>query len=153
MRNGRPGPVTVEIPVDVSTMEAPEAALHYQPPKRSPQLPSPGDVKEAVRLLLSAKRPVIWSGMGTLLGNAAPELRELAELIEVPVYCTMPGKSGFDERHPLSLGSGSGATGLHARRWIQESDVLLALGSSLTRTLFGQPIPDGKIIIHNTESI
>jgi thiamine pyrophosphate-dependent acetolactate synthase large subunit-like protein len=53
----------------------------------------------------------------------------------------------------LSLGSGSGATTLQARRWLQESDLLLGLGSSLTRTSYGQPIPDGKIMIHNTESI
>jgi thiamine pyrophosphate-dependent acetolactate synthase large subunit-like protein len=65
----------------------------------------------------------------------------------------MPGKSGFDERHPLALGAGSSSTSLHARRWLQESDLLLALGSSLTRTSYGQPIPDGKTIIHNTESI
>jgi thiamine pyrophosphate-dependent acetolactate synthase large subunit-like protein len=87
------------------------------------------------------------------LSEASAELQELAELTEIPVYCTMPGKSGFDERHPLALGSGSSSAGLHARRWIQESDVLLAVGSSLTRTSYGQPIPDGKHIIHNTESL
>ncbi|MCH8110218.1 MAG: hypothetical protein IIB15_08825, partial [Chloroflexi bacterium] len=103
--------------------------------------------------LLGAKKPVSWSGMGVLLSEASDELRELAELTEIPVYCTMPGKSGFDERHPLSLGSGSGATGQHAHRWLQESDVLMALGSSMSRTGYGQPIPDGKLIIHNTESI
>jgi acetolactate synthase I/II/III large subunit len=145
--------VIVEIPADVGTQEVPEAALHYQPPKRFPQAPSATDVKEAVRLLLSAQKPLIWSGMGTLLAEASAELRELAELTEIPVYCTMPGKSGFDERHPLALGSGSSSTGLHARQWIQESDVLLALGSSLTRTSYGQPIPDGKVMIHNTESL
>jgi len=153
LRNGRSGPVIVEIPADVSTQEVPESALAYQAPKRFPQAPSLGDVKDAVRLLLRAKKPVIWSGMGTLLGEATAELQTLAELIEVPVYCTMPGKSGFDERHPLALGAGSGATSLHARRWLQESDLLLALGSSLTRTSYGQPIPPGKIMIHNTESI
>jgi thiamine pyrophosphate-dependent acetolactate synthase large subunit-like protein len=153
LRNGRSGPVIVEIPADVGTQEVPEAALHYQPPKRFPQAPSATDVKEAVRLLLSAQKPLIWSGMGTLLAEASAELRELAELTEIPVYCTMPGKSGFDERHPLALGSGSSSTGLHARQWIQESDVLLALGSSLTRTSYGQPIPDGKVMIHNTESL
>jgi acetolactate synthase I/II/III large subunit len=104
-------------------------------------------------LLLAAKKPVIWSGMGTLLADATEDLKTLAELTEIPVYCTMPGKSGFDERHPLALGAGSSATGLHARRWLQESDLLLALGSSLTRTSYGQPIPDGKTMIHNTESI
>jgi thiamine pyrophosphate-dependent acetolactate synthase large subunit-like protein len=153
LRNGRPGPVIVEIPADVSTQEVPESSFNYLSPKRLIQTPSAGDVKEAVQLLLGAKKPIIWSGMGTLLGEASEELRMLAELADVPVYCTMPGKSGFDERHPLSLGSGSGATSLQARRWIQESDVLLALGSSLTRTGYGQPIPNGKTMIHNTESL
>ena len=153
LRNGRPGPVIVEIPADVGTQEVPEAAVHYQPPKRSLQAPAAGDVKDALRLLLAAKKPLIWSGMGTLMAEASAELQELAELLEIPVYCTMPGKSGFDERHPLALGAGSAATGLHARRWIQECDVLLGLGSSLTRTGYGQPIPGGKIMIHNTESI
>ena len=153
LRNGRPGPVLVEIPADVGTQEVPEAAMNYLPPKRMPQAPSASDVKDAVRLLLNAKKPVIWSGMGTLMAEASAELREFAELTEVPVYCTMPGKSGFDERHPLALGSGSSSTSRQAYQWLQESDLLLALGSSLTRTGYGQPIPGGKIMIHNTESL
>ncbi|MFN8541805.1 MAG: thiamine pyrophosphate-requiring protein [Thermomicrobiales bacterium] len=153
LRNGRPGPVVVEIPSDVDGQEVPEAALAYQSPVRSPQAPSSGAVKDAVQALLGARKPVIWSGMGTLFSQATEELRELAELTQIPVYCTMPGKSGFDERHPLALGSGSGTTTLPAFRWLQESDVLFAVGSSLTRTPYGQPIPDGKTIIHNTESI
>ena len=96
---------------------------------------------------------MIWSGMGVLFADATEELKELAELSQIPVYCTMPGKSSFDERHPLSLGSGSGATTLPAWRWLQESDVLFAVGSSMTRTSYGQPIPDGKTIIHNVEGI
>ena len=153
LRNGRPGPVIVETPADVGGREIPEETLSYQPPKRAAQAPSPGDVDDAVRLLLTARKPVIWSGMGVLLGGATDELRELAELTGIPVYCTLPGKSSFDERHPLSLGAGSAATTLPARRWVQESDVLLAIGSSLTRTSYGQPIPEGKVIIHNVESI
>jgi acetolactate synthase I/II/III large subunit len=153
LRNGRPGPAIVEIPADVGTQEVSESALHYQPPKRFPQTPSLGAIKDAVRLLLAAKKPLIWSGMGTLMAEASAELQELAELTEIPVYCTMPGKSGFNERHPLALGAGSSSTSLQARQWIQECDVLLALGSSLTRTSYGQPIPPGKVIIHNTESL
>jgi len=153
LRNGRPGPVIVEIPADVGTQEVPEEALNYHPPKRSPQSPAAGDIKDAVRLLLNANKPVIWSGMGVLLSKATEELKELAELTEIPVYSTMPGKSSFDDRHPLSLGAGSSATSLPARTWLQESDVLFAVGSSMTRTSYGQPIPDGKVIIHNTESI
>ena len=153
LRNGPPGPVIVEIPEDIGGQELPEGMPGYQPPRRSLQRPSANDVKDAVRLLLDAKKPVIWSGMGVLLADATEELKELAELTQIPVYCTMPGKSSFDERHPLSLGSGSGATTLPARRWIQESDVLFAVGSSMTRTPYGQPIPEGKTIIHNVEGI
>ncbi len=153
LRNGRPGPVIVEIPADIGGQEVSEEALNYQPPKRSPQSPADGDVKDAVKLLLNANKPVIWSGMGVLLAGATDELKQLAELTGIPVYSTMPGKSSFDDRHPLSLGAGSSATSLPARTWLQESDVLFAVGSSLTKTSYGQPIPDGKVIIHNTESI
>jgi acetolactate synthase-1/2/3 large subunit len=153
LRNGRPGPVIVEIPSDVGNHQVPEEALNYHPPKRSPQSPAAGDIKDAVKLLLNANKPVIWSGMGVLMAKASEELKELAELTEIPVYSTMPGKSSFDDRHPLALGAGSSATSLPARTWLQESDVLFAVGSSMTRTSYGQPIPNGKVIIHNTESI
>ena len=153
LRNGRPGPVIVEIPGDIGGQQVPDEAMNYQSPKRWIQAPFAGDVKDAVTLLLKAKRPVIWAGMGVLLSEATEELRELAELTEIPVYCTLSGKSAFDERHPLALGAGSGCTTLPARRWLQESDALFAVGSSLTRTPYGQPIPDGKVIIHNVDSI
>ncbi|MBC8281067.1 MAG: thiamine pyrophosphate-requiring protein, partial [Chloroflexi bacterium] len=153
LRNGRPGPVLIEIPADVANQEVDEGSLNYLAPKRAPQSPSNSDIKDAARLLLNAKKPVIWSGMGVLMSKASGELRELAELTEIPVYSTMPGKSSFDDRHPLALGAGSSATSLPARTWVQESDVLFAVGSSMTRTSYGQPIPSGKVIIHNTESI
>ena len=153
LRNGRPGPVIVEVPANVGTQEVPEDALDYQPPKRALQSPSAGDIKDAVKLLLNATKPMILSGMGVLFAEATEELKELAELTEIPVYCTMPGKSSFDERHPLALGAGSGATTLAAHQWIQASDVLFAVGSSMTRTGYGQIIPPNKVIIHNTDSI
>ena len=153
LRNGRPGPVIVELPADVARAELSAEELRYQPPKRHLTAPSADDVRDAVRALLGAEKPVIWSGQGVLISGASAALTELAELIEVPVYCSMPGKSGFDERHPLALGAGSGATTLQARTWLQESDVLLALGSSLSRTGYGQPIPQGKVIIQNTLTV
>ncbi|MDE0744305.1 MAG: thiamine pyrophosphate-requiring protein [SAR202 cluster bacterium] len=154
LRNGRAGPVIVEIPADVGEMEVDDSVVSsYSPPKRHKFAPDPAEIKEAVRLLLAAKKPVIWSGMGVLMSGASPELTELAEISQIPVYCTMPGKSGFDQRHPLALGSGSSATSLQARTWLQESDVLLGVGTSLTRTGYGQPIPDGKVMIHNTETV
>jgi thiamine pyrophosphate-dependent acetolactate synthase large subunit-like protein len=153
LRNGRPGPVVVEMPSDVCGEEVPEAGLQYSSPKVSIQTPSPSDVKDAVKALLEAKKPVIWAGMGVLLAGASAALTEFAELTEIPVYTTMPGKSSIDERHPLALGGGSGATTLAARQWLQESDVLFAVGSSMTRTGYGQPIPEGKLIIHNVGSL
>jgi len=154
LRNGRPGPVIVEIPADVGEMEVDDSVVSsYSPPKRHKFAPDLAEIKEAVRLLLAAKKPVIWSGMGVLMSGASPELTELAEIAQIPVYCTMPGKSGFDQRHPLALGSGSSATSLQARTWLQESDVLFGVGTSLTRTGYGQPIPDGKVMIHNTETV
>ncbi|MEW6672014.1 MAG: thiamine pyrophosphate-requiring protein [Thermodesulfobacteriota bacterium] len=152
LKNGRPGPVVVEIPSDIANQEVPEAALAYRPPAGMRQVPCKGDIQDAARALLAAKRPVIWAGMGVLLSGATAELTELAELLEVPVYTSMPGKSAMDERHPLALGAGSGATTLAARTWLQSADVLFAVGASLSRTPFAQRIPAGKIIIHNTVS-
>ena len=114
LRNGRPGPVIVELPRDVGNKEVPEAVMDYKPPKRARQAPDEGDVKAAVKILLNAKKPVIWSGMGVLLSGATHALREFAELTGIPVYCTMPGKSSFDERHPLSVGAGEWCN--HTRR-------------------------------------
>ena len=153
LRNGRPGPVVVEMPADVSDQEVPDGSLPYHSPKVSIQIPSASDIKDAVRVLLEAKKPMIWAGMGVLLSGATAELRELAELTEIPVYTTMPGKSSIDERHPLALGGGSSATTSAARQWLQESDVLFAVGSSMTKTGYGQPIPPGKTIIHNVGSL
>ena len=152
LRNGRPGPVVVDIPADVGTQEVSEQALAYKPPTTLKQTPTKGDIQDAVRALLNAKRPVIWAGMGVLLAGASKELTEFAELTEIPVYTSMPGKSAIDERHPLALGAGSGSTTLAGRTWLQESDTFFGVGTSLTLTGYGQPIPPGKFIIHNTLS-
>ena len=154
LRNGPAGPVVVETPNDVAVTDVPDDLLaEYRPPRKAVTTPSRSDVKDAVKLLLGAKKPVIWAGGGVLFGGATAELKELAELTDVPVFTTMPGKSAFPEDHPLSLGAGSGATTLPAHTWLLESDVLLALGSSLTRSSYGQPIPPGKVIIHNTDNV
>lgn len=150
LRNGTPGPVVVELTGDVCAQEVPEAALTYRSPKLARQAPEDSDIGAAAEALIAAKRPLIWAGAGVLFSGATAPLQELAELTATPVFCTMPGKSAFDERHALALGAGSGATTLPAHRWLAESDVLLALGSSLTRSPYGQPVHPGKVIIHNT---
>ncbi len=150
LRNGPPGPVVVELTADVCAAELPEAARTYHSPRVVRQVPEAAAIMAAARTLIGAKRPLIWAGAGVLFADASDALQELAELIAAPVFSTMPGKSAFDERHPLALGAGSGATTLAAHEWLQSSDVLFAAGSSLTRTPYGQSIPAGKTIIHNT---
>ncbi len=150
LRNGSPGPVVVELTQDVCSQEVPEAAQNYRSPKLTRQRPEASDISAAVDALLKAKKPVIWAGAGVLFSRATEELRELAELTAIPVFCTMPGKSAMDERHPLALGAGSGTTTKAAHVWLSESDVLLGLGTSLTRSPYGQGIRGAKTIIHNT---
>ena len=153
LRNGRPGPVIVEMPADVCDQEIEEDNIGYHSPKVSIQIPALSDITDAVTTLLKAEKPMIWAGMGVLLAGATQELKEFAELTEIPVYTSMPGKSAIDERHPLALGAGSSATTLAAREWLQNSDVLFAVGSSMTRTGYGQQVPPGKTIIHNVGSL
>ncbi|MBT4486698.1 MAG: thiamine pyrophosphate-requiring protein [Rhodospirillaceae bacterium] len=150
LRNGTPGPVVVELTGDVCSQEVPEAARNYQSPKLTRQAPEASAISAAAKALIAAKKPLIWAGAGVLFAGATDALRELAELTATPVFCTMPGKSAFDERHPLALGAGSGATTLPAHRWLCDSDVLLALGSSLTRSPYGQAVRPGKLLIHNS---
>jgi len=152
LRNGPAGPVVVELTMDVCAKDIPEDALNYKSPRTSKQQPASGDIKDAVKALLAASNPVLWAGQGVLTSRATEELKALAELTGIPVFCTMPGKSAMDERHPLCLGSGSGATTMAAGKWLEESDLILALGSSLTRSFYGQPVRGEKLLIQNTDN-
>jgi acetolactate synthase I/II/III large subunit len=152
LRNGTPGPVVVELTADVCAQDVPEAMQTYKSPKLIRQVPEAAEIEAAADAIIAAKRPVIWAGAGVLFARATDALQELAELIATPVFCTMPGKSAIDERHPLALGAGSGTTTYPAHEWLTESDVLVALGSSLTRTPYGQKVKPGKAIIHNTNN-
>lgn len=152
LRNGTPGPVVVELTADVCSQEVPEAAQNYKSPKIHRQVPEASAIEEAAQALMSAKRPVIWAGQGVMFSGGTAALRELAELTATPVFCTMPGKSAFDERHPLALGAGSGTTTGPANEWLTGSDVMLALGASLTRSPYAQKVKAGKTIIHNTNN-
>ena len=152
-RQGRPGPVVVEMHGDVLGQEAPNgAAESYRPSTLMRSLPSPGDVKDAVKALLAAERPVIWAGQGVLYADACAELKELAELTQIPVVTTMQGKSAFPDDHPLALGSANRTAPKAVFKWLGLADTVLAIGSGLTRTGFGLPIPPGKFLVHATSS-
>lgn len=151
LRNGNGGPVVVEMTLDVCAMEVPDHALDYKSPVATKSAPSKSDVKDAVKSLLAADRPLMWAGAGVLSAGATPELAEFAELTDIPVFTTMEGKSAYDERLPLSLGAGSGATTGQAYEWINESDVVIGIGTSLTINSYTRTLPSGKkTVIHNT---
>ena len=150
LRNGRPGPVVVEMTSDVCSLEIPKDFENYHSPSSAQVTPSQNDTRDAVKYLMKAKKPLIWAGGGVLMSGATKELKKLVEVTGIPVFCTMPGKSAFDERHPLSLGAGCGTTTLAAHNWLKKSDVVLVLGSSLTRTPYGQALSSEKTLLHNT---
>jgi len=150
LRNGRPGPVALELPGDVITAETAEDGAAYAPVKGTRTLADPADVAAAVRLLLAAKLPLIHAGVGILSAGATPELVELAELLQAPVMTTLSGKSAFPEDHPLSLGSGGMAWPRAITRFLADSDCIFGAGASLTISSFAVPLPKGKSAIQLT---
>jgi acetolactate synthase I/II/III large subunit len=149
-RNGRPGPVLLEVPGDMWNMEVP-GTLDYKPTRRIISAPSHADVDAAAAALIAAKRPLIYAGQGVHYARAWPELKAVAELLEAPVTTSLEGKSSFPENHPLSLGSGGVAMPKAVFERVQDSDVVFGAGASFTATGFGIRFPQkDKLFIHNT---
>ncbi len=150
LRNGKPGPVLLELPADVSSAELADADVAYTPPRAYRSEGDPADVAEAARRLLGARRPVLHAGHGVLWAQAWDELRELAELIQAPVVTTMAAKSAFPEDHPLSLGAGGHTITRAAAHFLVRADLVLGVGCSFARGSFSAPIPAGKRLIQIT---
>jgi acetolactate synthase-1/2/3 large subunit len=127
---GRPGPVLVDVPADVSKHE-----IEYEWPE-SVNLPGykptyrghAKQIKQAVALIAKARKPLLYAGGGVLASGAWKELKELAELMQLPVVATLMGKGAFPEDHHLSLGM----PGMHGAKYtnyaITETDLLIAVG-------------------------
>jgi acetolactate synthase-1/2/3 large subunit len=132
MLTGRPGPVAIDLPMDVQC-DATEVGAGLRHPKEyragGPVLPDPGRVAEAGALLLASERPVLVVGGGVMAAGAWPELRVLAEFLGAPVVTTMMGKGAFPEDHCLSgLHGGSKGTTV-GNALTRQADVLLAVGT------------------------
>ncbi|MBK7457175.1 MAG: acetolactate synthase 3 catalytic subunit [Rubrivivax sp.] len=140
-RTGRPGPVVVDIPKDVSLKTAPfdypatVAMRSYNPVKKG----HGGQIRKAVQLLLQARRPYIYTGGGVILGNASNELRELVELLGYPCTNTLMGLGAIPASDPRFLGM----LGMHgtyeANMTMQNCDVLLAIGARFDDRVIGNP--------------
>jgi len=140
-RTGRPGPVVVDIPKDVSLNTAPfhypEAVemRSYNPARKG----HGGQIRKAVQLLMSAQRPYIYSGGGVVLGNASAELRELVDLLGFPVTNTLMGLGAMPATDPRFLGMPGMHGTYEANMTMQNSDVLLAVGARFDDRVIGNP--------------
>src|SRR5487761_242777 len=133
MTNGRPGPVHLDVPLNVFVEPVDETAAerenHWPEANWSRAAADPAAVTEAAQLLRNAERPVIVAGHGVELSGAEPELLAFAEAMRIPVATTPFGKGVFDARHPLSLGA-TGRNGSYmANAACRNADVILALGT------------------------
>jgi len=141
-RTGRPGPVVIDIPKDVSFKKTmftgyPESITmrSYNPVRKG----HGGQIRKALQLLLTAKRPYIYTGGGVILGNAVAELRQLVDLLNYPVTNTLMGLGAFPATDRRFLGM----LGMHgtfeANNAMQNCDVLLAVGARFDDRVIGNP--------------
>jgi len=129
-QTGRPGAVLIDVPMDVfSAQTDAEAVTVARRPSYGRAAGSDAGIAEAACLLLAASRPAIFAGNGVLLSEATEELKELAELLSIPVATTLIGKGSFSELHSLALGV-AGIWGTRvANETTREADVILAIGT------------------------
>jgi acetolactate synthase-1/2/3 large subunit len=152
-KTGRPGPVLVDIPKDVTSAKCPfqypetVTMRSYNPVVKG----HPGQIKKAVQLLAEAKRPMVYTGGGVILSGAAKELTKLVKLLGFPCTNTLMGLGGYPATDPLFLGM----LGMHgtyeANMAMQNCDVLLAVGARFDDRVIGNPAHFGQVqrkIIH-----
>ena len=150
-RTGRPGPVLIDLPKDVqiasTRFEYPETVeLRGYKPTYSGNI---RQVEKAVKMLLGARKPVIYVGGGATLADASTELKELAEAIQAPVTTTLMGMASFPKKHPLSLGMLGMHGTYYANMAITNADLLIAIGARFDDRVTGKIssfAPDAKII-------
>ena len=152
LKNGRLGPVMVEVPRDIVDLDIGTDTLTYQPFPPTISGPNPSDADAAAKLLLEAACPVILAGQGVLYAEASDELVQLAELLQAPVMTTVDGKSAFPEDHPLSIGSGGNTFSGPGRLFLYtKADVIFGIGTGLNRhPLTTPPLPKNARLIHAT---
>ena len=141
-RSGRPGPVVVDVPKDVSFNKTPYhgypesvAMRSYNPVRKG----HGGQIRKALQLLMAAKRPYIYTGGGVLLGNASAELRTLVDMLGFPCTNTLMGLGAYPATDPKFLGMLGMHGTLEANNAMQNCDVLLAVGARFDDRVIGNP--------------
>ncbi|HKX70374.1 MAG TPA: acetolactate synthase large subunit [Acidimicrobiales bacterium] len=157
---GRPGPVLLDVPKDIVDPQNPRSAMEWYWPgddEVAASLPGyrpttkghPKMIRQAAELILQAQRPVVYAGGGILKARAAEALRELAELCDIHVVTTLMARGAFPDDHPLCLGMPGMHGNYTAVTSMQQSDLLIALGSRFDDRVTGKVggfAPDAKVI-------
>ncbi len=129
--SGRPGPVLVDIPMDIFSADLPVGSFQKVPPPVSRPALDPEMAERIAKALSEAKRPILYAGGGVMSAHANAELQALAETLEIPVAHTLMGKGVLREDHPLLLGmTGFWGTPV-ANAFCLEADLVLAIGTRL----------------------
>ena len=151
LRNGRRGPVMLEVPMDLGREDVDEAVLDaYTSPRTFRSQADPDEVDAAARMLAEAQRPVLLAGQGVLYAEGTEELRALAELLQVPVMTTMNGKSAFPEDHPLALGAAGASCTEAVDTFLKRSDLIFGVGAGFSANTYSHKLPAGKQMIQIT---
>jgi acetolactate synthase-1/2/3 large subunit len=130
-QTGRPGPVLVDVPMDIFSADLPTDAFDKTPPEIAKSGIDPATAERIVDALARAKRPVLYAGGGVLSAGATAELMALAEALEVPVAHTLMGKGCLPDTHPLLLGqTGFWGTPISNEK-CRTADVIVAVGTRL----------------------
>jgi len=131
-QSGRPGPVIIEIPQDISMAQA--EIPPYQKMRRVRFGPDPDDVDKLLELMQQAKKPLIYVGRGALWSGATDDLVKFSEAYALPVMATLPAKGAMPEDHPLCLGLGGYPRAVYStgqsKKFAEEADLVIALGCS-----------------------
>jgi acetolactate synthase I/II/III large subunit len=131
-RSGRPGPVIIEIPQDISMAQA--DIPPYTKTRRVRFGPDPYDIDKLLELMRESKRPLVYVGRGALWSGATEDLIRVAEAFALPVMATLPAKGAMPEDHPLCLGLGGYPRAVYstgqAKKFAEEADLVIALGCS-----------------------
>ena len=138
---GRPGPVLIDVPKDVSQAPMGNGA-HLKMDIPGYHVPEDGDrdvIVQAAAALNAARRPVILAGHGALIAKAADSVRRLAERLQAPVTTTLLGKGAFPETHPLALGMLGMHGTAYANKAMVECDLVISIGSRFDDRIIGQP--------------
>ena len=151
LKNGPKGPVLIEIPTDVAEQEFPDEQFQYEPVKVTKSQGDPDNVRELISAILKAELPVINAGQGVLYSESSEELIEFVELTGIPVMTTLAGKSSFPETHQLSLGTGGVSSTLMVDHFRTNSDLIIGIGTSFTKSNFNAPMPSNVALAQITD--